>query len=229
MKFLNFLSILSICSLGLFSCGEKQSSAKEHESHEHDGHSHGAHSHSHAVTFEDGDYNVNTEKSTLHWKGSKIVGDEHFGKLSIKEGKLIIKDGQLAVGSSFVIDMTSITVEDYAADNPKNGKLKGHLENDDFFAVNKYPTATLAITNVEKGENNALKVTADLTIKDIKTPVEFTVQTMSHDGEVHAMSKLEFDRTKYGIEFKSGTIFQNLGDKAIKDNIEVAVNIFAAK
>ncbi|MBB3700847.1 YceI family protein [Flammeovirga yaeyamensis] len=231
MKFLNFLSILLIFSFGIFSCGEKKSTANEEATHEHGEHTHdhGSGSHSHVVAFEDGDYNVNAEKSTLHWKGSKIVGDEHFGKLSIKEGKLVVKEGQLSTGSTFVIDMTSITVEDYAADNPKNGKLKGHLENDDFFSVNKFPTATLTLTEVKSGENGALNVTADLTIKGITAPVTFVVQTMSHDGEMHAMSKIEFDRTKYDIKYKSGSVFSDLGDKAIKDNIEVAVNIYAAK
>ena len=36
---------------------------------------------------------------------------------------------------------------------------------------------------------------------------------------------LVFDRSKYNVRFRSGTFFQNLGDKLIYDDIEISVDI----
>ena len=36
---------------------------------------------------------------------------------------------------------------------------------------------------------------------------------------------MTFDRSKYNVRFRSGTFFQNLGDKLIYDDIEISVDI----
>jgi hypothetical protein len=40
-----------------------------------------------------------------------------------------------------------------------------------------------------------------------------------------ASTAFEVDRTKYGIEYNSGSIFDGLGDRVIYDNFELAVNL----
>ncbi len=44
------------------------------------------------------------------------------------------------MAGNFVVDMTSITNNDLK-DEGYNQKLVGHLKSDDFFGVEKYPTA----------------------------------------------------------------------------------------
>ena len=36
---------------------------------------------------------------------------------------------------------------------------------------------------------------------------------------------LTFDRSKYDVKFRSGSFFENLGDKLIYDDIELSVNL----
>jgi len=47
---------------------------------------------------------INTEKSTVTWKGQKVTGS-HTGTIAVKEGELDLEDGQLK-GGNFSIDMT---------------------------------------------------------------------------------------------------------------------------
>ena len=38
-------------------------------------------------------------------------------------------------------------------------------------------------------------------------------------------ASLVFDRSKYNVKFRSGTFFENLGDKLIYDDIELEINL----
>ena len=64
-------------------------------------------------------------------------------------------------------------------------------------------------------------VSGELTIKTFTHPVEFEMLN-SNDGW---NANLVFDRSKYEVKFRSGTFFENLGDKLIYDDIELAINL----
>lgn len=71
-----------------------------------------------------------------------------------------------------------------------------HLAGSDFFEVARFPNATFRSTSVEAAGTNALKVTGDLTIKDISRPVTLDV-TLNGAGQ-HPMLKVPaigFDAT----------------------------------
>jgi len=70
-------------------------------------------------------------------------------------------------------------------------------------------------------QNGVYTVTADLTLKGITKPVTFDITVNGNK----ATSALKIDRTKYGIEYGSGSIFDSLGDKAINDEFELAVEL----
>lgn len=168
----------------------------------------------------DGFYAVNTEKSTVKWTGTKITGSSHTGTVAISEGGVQVEGGKIS-GGKFTIDMTTINVTDL--DGSMKTKLEGHLKNEDFFSVEKFKTARLAITGVN-GDN----VTADLTIKDKTHPVSFPVKVvMNAAGEMTATAKIEVDRAKYDVRYGSGSFFDDLGDKTINDIIEFEVTIVA--
>ena len=38
-------------------------------------------------------------------------------------------------------------------------------------------------------------------------------------------ANLIFDRSKYDVRFRSGSFFENLGDKLIYDDIELSINL----
>ena len=41
-------------------------------------------------------------------------------------------------------------------------------------------------------------------------------------------AKIKIDRTKWGIKYKSGNFFKDLGDKAILDEIEFDISLISA-
>ena len=160
---------------------------------------------------------IDTEKSTIFWTGKKITG-QHNGTINLKEGTLEM-DGDKLVGGNFVVDMTTIQVTDLKAGKGKE-KLEGHLNSDDFFGVSNHPTATFTITEAAQS-GNGYSVAGDLTIKGVTERVKVS---LNMDGNT-ASTTFKVDRTKFGITYKSGSFFDGLKDKAIKDEFELTVNL----
>lgn len=160
---------------------------------------------------------IKTDKSKVVWKGYKVTGS-HDGTIAIKSGALEF-DGEKLTGGEFVIDMTSIIVTDLEGEY--KGKLEDHLKSDDFFSVATHQTASLVFTDVKASGKNAYSVTGDLTIKGKTHPVSFS---MSIYG-TKSTASLKIDRTKYGIEYKSGSFFDNLKDKAIYDEFDLVADL----
>lgn len=159
---------------------------------------------------------VKINESTITWKGYKLVG-EHSGTIAMKEGSLTF-EGDKLTGGHVTIDMTSITVTDMQGKGATN--LAGHLKNDDFFGVEKHPTAVLKFTEL-KGHGTHYHVTADLTLKGITSPVNFEMHVEGNS----AKAKLKIDRTKHGIKYGSASFFDDLQDRAINDVFDVDVAI----
>ena len=153
---------------------------------------------------------INLSKSVVEWTGKKI-GGTHNGEVKVKSAFIDFKNGEI-VGGKVIMDMTSITNTDLADEGYKQ-KLVGHLKSDDFFGVEKYPTALFEITKSAKFKNGKASVTGKLTIKG-KTE-EITVDVLKTDGQYSA--QLEVDRAKFDVRYGSDSFFDNLGDKAIND------------
>ena len=73
----------------------------------------------------------------------------------------------------------------------------------------------------EQNKHN-YEVIGELTIKGIKHPITFTMEKNNDKWK----SDLIFDRSKYDVKFRSGTFFENLGDKLIYDDIVIETELF---
>jgi polyisoprenoid-binding protein YceI len=162
---------------------------------------------------------ANISESNIRWYGEEITGKTHFGNLSFKEAQIEIQDGVIN-GGKFVVDMNTLSVEDLSG----GGKLKleGHLKSDDFFSVKKNPQATLKITQKAKVNGETQTLYGDLIIKGIKNPIDCTI--IFGDNKT-AVARMTFDRSKYNVRFRSGSFFENLGDKLILDDIRLEVSL----
>ncbi len=172
--------------------------------------------------------------SKVEWEGGKVTGDKHLGTISIKEGNLVTNEGKLVDGT-IVFDMASIAVTD-VTDPEMKGKLEGHLKGlteegkDDFFNVNTYPTATLDITNVTE-ENGKTMVEGNFDMKGKTDVVKFPATvTETAEGVTLVTDQFTIDRTKWGVNYGSGTAIENLAaDKVIKDDIILKATVTAKK
>ncbi|WP_378177154.1 YceI family protein [Aquimarina sp. SS2-1] len=176
-------------------------------------------------------YAVDTEASTIEWTGKKPTG-EHTGTISISEGKVKAQEGEIQSGS-FVIDMTSINVTDLEGDDKAGleGHLKGEGEGkeDHFFNVAKFPTASFEVTGISEKDGKSM-VEGNLTIKGIKKNISFPAST-SVEGDTMTLTSEVFtiNRTEWGVNYGSKSVFENLGDKFINDDIELKVSLKANK
>lgn len=168
-------------------------------------------------------YVVNGAESTVAWEGSKVTGDFHTGTVAVSMGKLSVENGVLA-GGEFVLDMGSVSATDEGMDDETKGKLVGHLTSPDFFDVDSFKTASFEIASA-----TADSLTGNLTIKDVTKAITIPY-TMSAEGDMASVSStFSIDRTQWGVEYDSGSIIADLGDKAINDAIEFDITLVATK
>jgi polyisoprenoid-binding protein YceI len=164
-------------------------------------------------------FEIAVAQSNIGWTGRKVTGS-HFGTINLKQGELVVDDGKLT-GGNFIVDTSSIKILD-VTDPATNTQFAGHLASDDFFAIEKYPEALFEITAVNNNH-----IDGNLTFKGIKHPVGFDASLNITEDVLTASGKLVIDRTRYGIKFRSGNFFKNLGDTLIYNDFDLNINITA--
>ena len=142
--------------------------------------------------------------SVIEWKGSKPTGS-HTGTIALQSGTFTVDNGK--VSGDFVIDMNSITVTDH------------------FFNVKTYPTGSFKLTGFD-GTN----ATGDLTLKGKTKTISFPATLTITDSEVTLESQpFNINRVDYGVNYASKSVFGDLKDKFINDEIELVVKVKAKK
>ncbi len=167
-------------------------------------------------------FKVDTKDSKLKWVGKKVTG-EHTGYVSFKSGEIALNNNVLT-SANVQVDMATITCSDIE-NADYNANLVGHLKSADFFSVEKHSTASFAmdkvtpITGAKEGENN-YKLSGKLTIKGVSNNIEFPAKVEIKEKVIVVRADVSFDRTKYDMKFKSASVFSDLGDKAILDDVQ---------
>ena len=150
----------------------------------------------------------------------------------MKDGTLLISEGEIA-GGEFVIDLENIVVLDIT-DPSRNARLKEHLESDDFFDVPNHPEAVFEITGVQKldqsDDENTHRLTGNLTMRGVTRSVTFNAAIDVDNNRVNARSEqFLIDRTEWGVNFQSKSVFADLVDRFILDDIALVINLTATK
>lgn len=169
-------------------------------------------------TLTDGTYVLDAPSSSIKWNAQKRVGAKHNGTVEAKEGALVMQEGAI-IGGSFVADMTTIVDLDLT-DEKFNTLLTNHLKSDDFFAVETYPSATFAVSEVvdlEGIDGATHRVTGTMTIKGIENELSLPAWIEADTGGVHATGTATLDRTLWDVRYGSDRFFDNLGDELIED------------
>lgn len=173
---------------------------------------------------------VNTTDSKVSWLGKKPTG-EHTGYVKLTGGEVIIDKNELT-GGSFTIDFNSIVNLDLK-DEGMNNRLVGHLKSADFFDVAKYPTGRFAITKVTKVSGPAAgaakathRIEGDLTMKGITKKISFDASINLLNGKLVASTPtFTIDRTQWGVNYQSKSIFAELKDQFIYDDMTLSVEL----
>lgn len=170
---------------------------------------------------------IDTANSKIEWKGFKIFKSEntsHLGVIKFSQGELTTLANGVLVGATLTADMLSIENLDLT-DTESKTKLENHLKSDDFFAVEKFPTAKIEIKNIipsNEGDYNSI-LEGNLTIKNTTKPIKINANVVYNDQQVSIFTEpTELNRKDFNIEFQSP-----IENGIIKDEIEVQAIIKA--
>jgi len=173
---------------------------------------------------------VDLKKSKALWIGRNLV-NQHYGSIRIARGEINIEDGTLA-GAHFLFDMTSMQCNDIA-DLDLNKLLVEHLTSEDFFDVQRHPSAEFVMTQaIRRDEETPGRpnyfVSGNLTIKGITHEVEFpTFAGELEDGSWAAQAYFDIDRTDWKVLYGSGKFFEKLGKHLVNDFITIQLSVIA--
>ena len=175
---------------------------------------------------------INLENSSIEWLGTKPTGT-HYGTISIKEGSVYINNGEL-LGGKFTIDMSTIVVLDIE-DKEMNQNLTNHLNSPDFFSVDSFPTASFEFSTVKpfspSAENEyeikpTHEIEGNLTIKGTTKMISFPAYVEINDDGVKAETpQFLLNRTNWNINYGSKSIFDNLKDNFIHDEMGITIKL----
>ncbi|MFZ0927715.1 MAG: YceI family protein [Syntrophobacteraceae bacterium] len=178
--------------------------------------------------LDDRSYTVDTGQSIIEWTG-RNPNTTHYGTLRLLRGDITVRQGKLK--GTFEIDMHSL----------KNLNLEGsewqpvliaHLKSDDFFFVEKFPSARFTIDSARKiGESLSapnFEVEGTLDLRGVRNDMKF-LATISNlpDGAIAAEAHFDFDRTQWKIIYGSSSYFEHLGMHLVFDSISLRLRIVA--
>lgn len=178
----------------------------------------------------DGSYRIDVEKSTLEWVGRNL-NKRHSGSIAVQAGELVIAGGKLAAGT-IVLDMTAISNADLQ-DPGWRDMLIRHLISDDFFAVERYPTASFTLNrwDAQPGASPEAPqgtVTGELTIRDVTRAISFPATVAPQpDGSIQAHAAFDIDRTLWNVCYGSCRLFEHLGMHLVHDMISLELFVVA--
>lgn len=177
---------------------------------------------------------IDAAKSIVNWTGTKPTG-QHTGTINLSRGALFSSEGKVT-GGKIMLDMNSINCTDlsgaYKADLEAHLKGTKPGEENDFFNTTEHPLAIFDVTKVIEVKNSKTTHMAmgTLNIKGIVKPIGIPCDIVVTENSIHVTSKgFNIDRTQWGINFMSKSIFSNLKDKFINDKIELDLDILASK
>lgn len=184
------------------------------------------------ATVCDGVFHVDTEKSVVEWSGRNI-NNRHHGRIAITRGVVVMADGR-PVSGRFELDMNTITNLDLEDEGWRN-MLHRHLKSEDFFDVERYPTATFelrgaaVLADSTPGTPN-MEIAGSLAIKETQRPICFPAMiALQADGTLKAQAAFNLDRTLWNVCYGSGKLYERLGMHLVNDLVSMELFITARR
>jgi polyisoprenoid-binding protein YceI len=176
-----------------------------------------------------GTYSIATASSTVQWTARKTLVDgyEDTGEFPVSGEVTVATGRQLSATTTF--DMANLEVVSVSNQNAGTDRLASHLRSEDFFAVDQYPTSSLATTDVTSASSatTSFAVTADLTMKGVTNEVSFPAEIGMSGDDLIVRADTEIDRSRWNVRYGSPSFFNDLGNNVIGDMVDISVDIVA--
>lgn len=157
---------------------------------------------------------VDPAQSSLRALGAKITATHPIDFPEFTADVQV--NGADIVGVNFEVKMASLVSDDE--------KLTGHLKNEDFFDVEKFPTASFKSTTVAVGTAEAdftHTVTGDLSMHGQTKRITIPAKLAVSETGVTANSEFVIDRQDFGIAYPGRP------DDLIQDNVRMTIRFVA--
>ena len=176
----------------------------------------------------DGNHSLSLSESLITWKVDYSIGKKgHEGTLKLSSGTMLIKDG-IVQGGSFIIDMNSVHVTDMKPDD--GGKdLEEHLKSPDFLTTTDHPKGYFTVLNSVRNSPDKFTVSGYLILKGVSNTISFPAMITETKTNLIVKSEFNINRTLWGINYQSGSIFNLLKDDIISDDIAITLNFLFKK
>jgi polyisoprenoid-binding protein YceI len=144
-----------------------------------------------------GDWKIDQAHSNLSFVARYLMLTKVRGRFADFEGTLHIGETPDQSWVEVSIDAASIHTDTETRDE--------HLRSPDFLDVERFPKLTFKSTKVEQTGDTSLRVTGDLTIRDVTRPVvldaefEGTTKGIRGDTRVAFSANTEIDREEWGV------------------------------
>lgn len=137
-----------------------------------------------------------TKDSTITFTGSKVTGSHSGGFKEFSGHFYVDGDSLSATGHEVIIDMKS-TYSDHE-------DLTKHLMNEDFFAVETYPTSTFIVTGIEKkagakGETHLL--TGNFTFHGVTKSIDIPVTVSQSTDSISVVADFFINRFDFNVKY----------------------------
>jgi polyisoprenoid-binding protein YceI len=144
-----------------------------------------------------GEWKIDQAHTNLSFVARYLMVTKVRGRFADFEGMLHIGDTPEQSWVEVSIDAASVTTDNETRDD--------HLRSPDFLAVERFPKLTFRSTRVEQTGDTSLRVTGDLTIRDVTRRVvldaefEGTTKGMRGDTRVGFSANTEIDREDWDV------------------------------
>lgn len=175
-------------------------------------------------------YQLDIKKSKLFWQAPK---NQHNGFILFNSGSLSNFSAGQPTRGTFSINMNSMRSTDEASDAGRK-EVDDKLRSEDFFAVSRYPAATMVVRKILRQANGTTyKVYGELTIKGVTKPIEFTTLMKQKDNTITAKAHLSISRENWNInrkpEQKTWDFIYRIKDNLIDNDIPVRLDLVFTK
>jgi polyisoprenoid-binding protein YceI len=173
------------------------------------------------LLFSQETYTVTGNSSILTWGGKAAVGGyAPEGTLQFQKATMTC-ESNIITTLEIIVDMTSLHQE--------NKQLSGHLRAKDFFHVKKYKTATFVLSQPITVSSGTALVNGMMTIKDSQNKEQVKATVTMQGESISITFNHTMDRTTYGVNYNSPSIFKSLKENVIADDFTLKGSLVFTK
>jgi polyisoprenoid-binding protein YceI len=146
-------------------------------------------------------WQLDVQKSKVLWN-TDIMG-RHSGYFLFQSGNLEYSASGEPVRGTFHMDMNSIRSTDNP-DETRRQRTDADLKNNQFFASDKHPLATMEVKKIARiGSSTNYHVAGELTIKGITQPIEFTATIITKSNTSHITATVDMSHQLWDLDQKT--------------------------